>query len=188
MVFKKRVSIVAPWWPSDMTKALQQRWWYSSTTYCCWCSMNKPPYYDFKLPCAARSSSQKTQPLAMFEDFIFLSDIFFPPSLCFPPFLLNSGSLKLPDGHSFQKEGKNDRNWGVGRRRRKREDQSVPDTCVTYFLNWWDVLRNKTLNGKGKRKNKIFCDPGRGCDSGRWACYVCLSFVGPTGFYAIPDG
>lgn len=79
MVFKKRVSTVAPWWPSDMTKALQQRWWYSSTTYCCWCSMNKPPYYDFKLPCVARSSSQKKELHAIFEDFIFLSNAPPPP-------------------------------------------------------------------------------------------------------------
>lgn len=64
--------------------------------------MNKPPYFEFKLPCVACSTSQKTQPHAIFEDFIFLSDIPTAPphsSLCFPPFLLNSGSLKLPDGH-----------------------------------------------------------------------------------------
>lgn len=150
---------MAPWRPSDMTKALQQSWWYRSTTSLVYglCSVNKPPHYDFKFPCVARSSSQKTQPHAIFQDFFFL-----PPPLWFPPFLLNSGFQKLPDGHSSQKEGRMVEIEGL---KGGRES-----TCVTHF--WIDEMcqERKTLNGEEKRK--IFCSPGRGCDSGRWACYV----------------
>lgn len=156
MAFKKRVSTVAPWWLSDTTKALQQRWWYSSTTSLdyCWCAMNKPPYYDFKLPCVADSSSQKTQPHAIPED-IFFSNIISPP-LCFQPLLLNSGSLKLHDGLYFQKEGKTVKIEGL-ERRGGRERTNVSDTSVTYF----ELMRKKTLNCKEKKGSyKMFCTPG----------------------------
>ena len=152
---------MAPWRPSDMTKALQQSWWYRSTTSSVYglCSMNKPPHYDFKFPCVARSSSQKTQPHAIFQNFFFLSDVP-PPTLWFPPFLLNSGFPEIAWWPFFSKRWKNGWNWGVERRQREH-------LCYT-FLNWWDVPRKENTKWEGE-KRKLFC---RGCDSGRWACYV----------------
>lgn len=102
----------------------------------------------------------------------------FPLSHCFPPLLLNSGSLKLPDGHSFQKGRENGRNWGFGSRRRRREDQSVPDTSVTYFLNWWDVLRKKNTKCEAKRKkNKISAPQVRDVTVGDELVMLCLSLI-----------
>lgn len=137
---------MAPWRPSDMTKALKQSWWYRSTTSLVYglCSVNKPPHYDFKFPCVARSSSQKTQPHAIFQDFFFLFDAP-PPPIWFPPFLLNSGFQKLPDGHSSQKEGRMVEIEGL---RGGRES-----TCVTHFLNWWDVPRKENTKWEGKKND-----------------------------------
>lgn len=63
MLLKKRVSTVAIWWPSAMTKALQQRWWYSSTTSLDYrrCAMNKLPitisnYHVWPIPALRRTS------------------------------------------------------------------------------------------------------------------------------------
>lgn len=175
---------MAPWWPSDMTKALQQRWWYSSTTSLdyCWCAMNKPPYYDFKLPCVAYSCSQKTQPHAIFEDFIFLSDIFFSPCL-FSTFAVKQWFTEIAWRPFFSKEKEKmveieGLEGGGGRERGPK----CPWHLRYIFLNWWDGRgygeeeKKKTLNRKGekqeKRKTRFPASLVRDVTEGEVACYV----------------
>ena len=86
--------------------------------------MNKPPHYDFKFPCVARSSSQKTQPHAIFQNFFFLSDVP-PPPTGLDPMCEKGVCRKLPDGHSSQKDGRMVEIEGL---KGGRES-----TCVTHF-------------------------------------------------------
>lgn len=83
VIKKKRVSTVAIWWPSAMTKALQQRWWYSSTTSLDYrrCAMNKLPitisnYHVWPIPALRRTS-----PMLHFKTSFF--SIFSPHALFF---------------------------------------------------------------------------------------------------------
>lgn len=188
MVFKERVSTVAIWWPPDMTKALQQRWWYSSTTSLdyCWCDMNKPPitisnYHAWPIP-----TPRGPTPCYLWR--LHFSPPF--PPTPFPPLLLNSGSLKLPDGHYFQKEGKmqviEGLEGGGGRDGTK--------AFLTSVLHISELMRRaekeNTKYGKGGKKIKDFLHPS--LEMWQWEmsllCYVCLSFVGPARFYTMADG
>lgn len=148
------MSTVAPWWPSDMTKALQQRWWYSSTTSLdyCWCTMNKSPITNSNYHVWPVPALKRTSPMLSLK--ISFSSPTSTPLLCFRPFLLNSGSLKLL--MAIQKEGKTveiERLEGGGG---GRERTTV---FLTPVLHIFELMRKKSLNGKEKRKKQDFLQP-----------------------------
>lgn len=158
---------MAPWWPSDTTKALQQRWWHSSTTSLgyCWCSMNKPPCYKFKLPCVACPALKGPSP--MLSSKISFSSPKSRPLLVSHLFCLTAVRWNCLAAILFRQEWEKvkvnkGRNWGLERRWRK--DGSVPDTWVTYVGT--DEMCRKT---KWESPHPWWV--GGGCDGGRWACY-----------------
>ena len=73
----------------------------------------------------------------------------FPPFLHFPPFLLNSGLLKLPDGHSFQKGGKTAEIEGLERGTGKTKVSLTP---VLHIFELMRCAERENTKWEGEKK------------------------------------
>lgn len=102
----------------------------------------------------------------------FSSPMSFPPLSLFSTFAVKQWFTEIAWWPFFSKRKGKWKKLRVWWEAVEERGPKCPWHLCYIFLNWWDVLRKKNTKCEGKRKKQDVCAPGKGCDSGRWACYV----------------